>query len=273
MKKRSLLKNQSVKRKKKGGRIPLLGVFFRLGSGLLKIVFFLIFIALVSVSFLFFYNYFVQSPYMKLERIKAEGVDHKIRKEIILLSGLTSDMGLLSLNLEEVRKKMEQHPWVRSVKLERRFPHTLIVYAEKEVPCALLVSEGIYYVNRWGEVFKEVSGADEMDFPVITGLSKRGPERQNQLRGALQVMQVLDNQESQWSLEALSEIHIGPDNMVSLYFNHLGAVVRLAWCELDRKMTELKKVAAHLTQTGRLDEVTRIDLNYENGAVVSFKEG
>lgn len=234
---------------------------------------FLSLITVVSITFLSLYHYLLTSPYMKLEQVEMTGVDPDMRDELIRMCGLNASQGLLSLHLYDLKRKMEAHPWIRTVKLERRFPHTLVVEVEKQVPAALAYVDGFYYVNRWGEIFMKVSGSDDMDFPVITGLSTDTVQIRDELRQAIHVVRVLERQEGPWSLSQLSEIHLGKKGDMSLYFNHVKAEIRLMWNELAHKMNALKKVTEHLNQTGRIDLVTRINLNCMDGAVVSFRNG
>jgi cell division septal protein FtsQ len=189
------------------------------------------------------------------------------------MGGLNSDLSLLDLNLNELKQKMEKHPWVRSVKLERRFPHTLTVQAEKEAPSALVLMDRFYYMNRYGEVFKEVSELEDMDFPVVTGVSKQGTGASRQLDRAVRIMRILESEAGLWSVNELSEIHVKKDGGASLYFNHLAAEIKLICDDLTVKMAGLRKVAEHLTRTGRIHQVTAIDLSHVDGALVSFKEG
>ena len=60
---------------------------------------------------------------------------------------------------------------------------------------------------------------------------------------------------------------------MSLYFKHLKAEVRFKWDHLKGQMDGLRKVAQHLAKTGKMEQINRIDLNYMDGAVVSFKNG
>jgi cell division protein FtsQ len=168
---------------------------------------------------------------------------------------------------------MEKHPWVKSVKLRRRFPDTLLVRAEKETPAALVVMDEIYYyMNRGGEVFKKVDVTDEVDFPVITGVSRQGSETREQLQRVAYIMRILESQEGLWSLRELSEIHVKRHAEMSLYFAHLGAEIKI--CDsFEDKIDRLKKVAKHLSKTDRIHQVTGIDLNAADGAVVSFRKG
>ena len=246
---------------------------FVIGSGILKGFLFLSLITFVSISFLSLYHYLLTSPYMRLEQVEMTGVDPKMRDDLIQMCGLDAGQGLLSLRLYELKRKMEAHPWIRTVKLERRFPHTLVVEVEKQSPAALAQIDGFYYVNRWGDIFMKVTELDNIDFPVITGLSKDNAQVQKELRKAMHVVRVLETQEGPWSASQLSEIHLGKRGDMSLYFNHVKAEITLMWNELGDKMNVLKRVAEHLNQSGNIARVTRINLNCTDGAVVSFKNG
>lgn len=273
MKKKSVLHSQSVKRQRKRDFLPSLRLFSSVGSGLLRLLVLLAVAGVISLCFLSLYHYLLTSPYIRLEQVDVKGVDGGVKDEIVQLCGLDSDLSLMFLNLDELKQKMEKHPWVRSVKLERRFPHTLIVEAEKETPLALVLLDKIYYMNRWGKAFKEVCQSDKMDLPVITGLLKQGSDLQGKLDMAACFVRALEAEEGPWSLDELSEIHVQQDGGISFYFDHLAAEIKLMCEDLGSKMDGLRKVTQHLSRTGRIHQVNRIDLNYVDGAVVSFRKG
>lgn len=274
MKRQSVLKKQSVKKQKKRDFLAVFRVIPIVGSGLLKVLFMVAGIAVISLSFVFLYYYLLSSPYMKLKQVDMEGVDRKIRQELIQICGLSTDLSLLELNLIELRQKMETHPWIRSVKLIRRFPHTLIVQAEKESPSALVLLEKVSYMNHRGEVFTQVKEWQDMDFPIITGVSGKDPNAlKEKLEMASLILKVLEPEKGLWSLNKLSEIHVNRDGRLSIYFNHMNAEIKLMSRDLRSKMDGLKKVAEHLRSTGRIHQVTSINLNHVDGALVSFKNG
>ncbi len=271
MKKRFTQKNFHVKQKKRGNTFAVLGTIHRVGTGFLRIFLLFAVVTLISVGFVSLYHYLIASPYMKLEQVKVEGVDEKVRRELIQICGLHSDLSLLALNLNALQEKMKKHPWVRSINLERLFPNTLIVKAEKETAWALVVMDKIYYMNPWGEVFKEVEDSETMDLPVITGVSKQGSEIRKQLEKVTHLMKLLESEQGMWSLNELSEIHMNEYGGMSIYFNRISAEIKLACEDLTEKIEGLKKVTKHLAQTGRINQVIGIDLNQVDGAVVSFK--
>lgn len=276
MKKRSVLKKQSVKkrRQKKKTRSSVFSVINlvrQVCPAFLKCSIFLIIIACTSFSLIYCYHCLLTSPYIRLEKVEVKGVDQEIRNELITLCGLNAAPNLLALRLNDLKRKMERHPWIRTVQLKRRFPHTLIVNAEKHVPSALVVLNEVYYMNQQCEIFKQIANSDKIDFPIITGVSGRGQKAQWQLHRAAQAIMILESQKKPWSLENLSEIHVKNDG-ISLYFTHLPAAINVMSVDLECKMDGLKKVTRQLRKEGRIHRVTGIDLNSEDGAVVSFRK-
>ncbi len=230
-----------------------------------------LFVAVISFSFLSLYQYLLSSPYMRLEEVKITGIEEKIMAELKKTHNLNADQSLLGINLNELNREIEKHPWIRSVRLERRFPNTLIVEVERQEPLAMVVMEQMHYMNRYGEIFKKVEGQDPIDLPVITGIPKDTIKSRELLKNAVHVMEILEAEAEPWSLNQVSEIHVRNNDEMSLYFNHLKAEVRFKWHHLAGKLDGLRKVSKHLAKTGKIEQINRIDLNYGDGAVVSFK--
>ncbi len=273
MKKRSILERQSVKRRNLHEASRLWAGVRLVTSLSFKVSLLLIGIIALSLLFLYLYQYLVTSPYVKLEEVVFTGVDEDIKQELIKMSGLSGDLCLLSIDLNEIKRSMESHPWIRSVELEKRFPHTLFIRAEKEVPVAVVALDGLSYMNRWGEIFKKVEQKDDKDFPVITGISKNNGRTLEQLKLAAGVLEAFKTEKGDWSIKEIGEIHVCQDGDIYLYPVNLPTVIKMGGRELDIQKRELKKVVEHLRKTGRELSVKAIDLNYPDGVVVSFKKG
>jgi cell division protein FtsQ len=273
MERQSVLNKQTIKkRKKKTIYFPVFSVIRRIAPVFLKAVLLLVIVAGLSLSLMYGHHYFLRSSFTRLEQVEVAGVDEEIKRELIDMCNLGHDQNLMFINLNTLKQKMEKHPWVRSVKLERHFPHTLFVRAEKDSPFALVLRGGIHYMNRWCEIFKEVNGLDDIDFPVISGVSEQDQKARRQLQEAAQVMSVLESQKGAFSLKELSEIHL-QDEEISLYFSHLAAEVTVMSADFSCKMKGLRKLARHLKKTGQIHQATCIDLNSVDGVVVSFRKG
>jgi cell division septal protein FtsQ len=257
MKRKSILKRQAVRRKRKKRDFSRIWKIMSL-SGSCFFKFLCLGTVLVSISllFLYVYQYLLTCPNLKLEDVVVTGVEGEIMQELLQMSGLSPGSSLLAISLKEVKRKIEKHPWVRFVELEKRFPHNRL-----------------YYMDDSGRVFKKVDQADDVDYPVITGVSLKSGDKEQRLKLAALVLASLELEKGQWSLEDLSEIHVERDGIVSLYFRSFEAVIRLRAAELGEKMDELKKIVEHLDRSGRIHMVRGINLNYRDGAAISFKKG
>ena len=271
-KRKSVLKKQAVKRKRKPKTSSktwratrfLFATSFKFSCLLVGLV-------LISLFFLYLYQNLLTSPYVRLERVIVNGVDEKLKHALLKMSELKPDTSLLSVRMDELKQKMEEHPWIRSVNLEKRFPHTLVIEAKKEKPCAIVVMNGLHYMNRWGKIFRKVDKGGSMDFPLVTGITTSESDGEKQLQLAASVLRLLEAEQGLWSQSQLSEIHVEKTGHISLYFLSLPAVIELEGTQLEKKMADLKRLVKHLKKSGRIHMVERINLNLREGAVVSFK--
>ena len=274
MKKRTILSGQSVKRKRKNAKD--FSSFFRIIRGVfslsLKLLCITIVVASISALFLYLYQYLVSAPYVKLEEVRISGVNETIKRELVEISHLDKESSLLTINLKGLKQRMESHPWVRKVELEKCFPDLLLVRAEKEIPFAIVALDKLYYINRWGDPFKELEYSDNKDFPVITGISPQNNNREHYMKIAADILSFFESEKGAWSMEDLSELHFEEGEKVSLYSTSLPLVLKMGCDELAVKRKELRRILGHLKETGRIHLVKAIDLNYSDGAVVSLRD-
>jgi len=272
-KRKPALKSQAVKRKKRGKVQRVRHAFHLIGSGFARIFLVILGCVVVSLMFLYVYGYLLTSPYIRLEKVVFQGVDGELKDKLLEMANLDFDLSLLAINLDEIKGKLQGHPWIRSVDLEKRFPHTLYIRAEKEEPLALVMLDNLYYMNRWGKVFKETDDMDSLDCPVVTGMSTKSDERGRQLQTALQVLRTIEAEQAPWCLGNLSEVHVRKDGNVSLYFTFLRAEIQLRGSDLANRMDDLKRLVEHLNDEGRIQMVRSINFNYGDAAAVSFRKG
>lgn len=273
VKRQSVLKKQLVDKGKKRRFEDFLRIFRTMGSWVLKGS--LLVVALLGISFLFvsLYGYLLKSPYIRLGEVVITGVDEKLKSQLMEMAQLDFEASLLAIDLKELKSSLEKHPWIRSVDLEKHFPHTLMIKVEKEEPKAIVAMDKLYYLNLSSKVFKALDPSDETDFPVITGVSGKEEDKQKLLSMAMQVLRALENQKEPWSVKNLSEVNVRKDGDAILYFSHFPGSVKIRGSDLAARLDDLKKVVEHLNSAGRIHMVRTINLNYNEGAAVSFKKG
>lgn len=119
--------------------------------------------------------------------------------DLIRLSEVKRGDNILTLRLGEVRERILRYPWVKDVRLSKRFPARLFVWIDEEDPAAMLELSGaegdsdLFLVNREGRVFKKLDAADPKDFPIITGLvESEVPERLPRLMALVKSLETSD---------------------------------------------------------------------------------
>lgn len=269
----SRLKSRPVKRRKAS-------LLSRIGTGIQKASFaafitivFLLSAALVSLAFVSAYQYLLTSPYFRLKDLVITGVGPEMERELIQMGGLDVEISTIELDIEDVKQRMEIHPWVRSVRLKRQFPRSLHIEVERHVPIALVSGNTISYLDETGEVFKELEPGDSVEYPILTGLSEDHPIRENQISMAVGLLKALKSEGGSLSFDKVAEINMKANGLMALYLTDLKAEIRCAGSDFAAKIPELKRILGHLKETGRADQAAAIDLNYEDGVAVSFKKG
>jgi cell division septal protein FtsQ len=270
-----VLQHQTAHRKRKRGKTPTPRprMIWSFCKGCLKGFGAIAGLVLISFLFLSVYHYLATSPYLRLEHVEMKGVRKELKAQMLKMADFDPGVSLLALNLPALKKRLEEHPWIRCVELERQFPHTLFIRAEKQEPRAILLGDGMYYINRFGEAFKEVGPSEDADYPLVTGLHPKSGRIQREVEQVVRVMEVLREEKKPWSLADLAEIHVEDESSVTLYFEHMSAGIRVNGDALRKEISELRHVIAHLARSGRIREVKIIDFGSTDGAVVSFRKG
>lgn len=201
-----------------------------------------------------------QSPRFALRSVQVTGALRATEPELMTLGGVQQGANLWALDTVEVARGMASHPWVRAVDVHRALPDVLQVRVEEHAPAALAVLGDLYVVDAEGVPFKKVSGADALDLPLITGISRedaaRSPEEvAGRVRTALGLI-------AAWARTgqrpALSEVHLEEGGLRAV--DAEGQVVALASGVPDDALARLIRVRAELRQRG----LTAATIHLEN---------
>ena len=139
-------------------------------------------IAIVGGVF-YTYRVFATSDFFALRNVELRGDVRAPRDELINTLHKSTEQGLWATNLEQLREKLRQHPWVRDAELVRVLPDTLKVTITEREPYVLarLSSGVLVWVDRDGVVLDEQGtfkgdANDEQELPLLSGL-REGQEK------------------------------------------------------------------------------------------------
>ncbi|MBL0967911.1 MAG: FtsQ-type POTRA domain-containing protein [Brevundimonas sp.] len=112
---------------------------------------------------------------LKLERVYIEGESAEATASIQRAVQLNADQPLLSVNLDEVRQRVEQVGWVKSARVVRLLPNTLIVHVTEHDRLAVWQTAGkAWVIDGHGQV---IQGADPGRYPNLPLVVGKGAEQ------------------------------------------------------------------------------------------------
>jgi cell division protein FtsQ len=195
--------------------------------------------------------------------IEVIGVDGKLlhikpaEVEAIVAENLGG--GFLSLNLDAIRRGLEQHPWVASASARRQWPNAVEISIEEEVPIARWGDNG--FLNNSGEVLaiEEVKGLDTL--PLLSGPEGQSRQVMSQYRTFAQLLQATElritdcvlGERGNWllKLDQGPQLIVGRGQVTAKFKRFL-----LVW------QSQLK---------AQLADIAVVDVRYGNGVAVSWK--
>ncbi len=225
----------------------------------------------LSLSLYFFLN----SAFFNVRKIEVSGCHTIANEQIIQLSGLVLGTNLMQIKASEAISKIELHPVVKSVRIHRRIPRTILIEVEERTPVALVVgtdsylavdSEGIYL--RKGEDL-----LNELTLPVISGLTiaeNISPGTDLTTEGLSAALELLEQMDEAF-LRNVAEIKAS--SPYSLTFNMLqGVEVRFGEPEdVEHKLRLLQELLLDNGQVINDQTVEYIDLRYNSLPVIKRK--
>jgi cell division septal protein FtsQ len=191
---------------------------------------------------------------------------------------------LLRLETGEVEKGIAGDPWVNSVKVERDWPSRLIVTITEHVPLALIGDErdkksGLSYIDRSGAVFMAVEAGHDVDFPVITGLSRISSEKQRQeiLADIFGFLRQTEKNNPNLPTQAVSEVHVNDDGELVIFLVEYPFPIFFGRGRVETKYNRLVKVLEVLYKKQedkmQISQVEYIRMDYLNDKVLVAQRG
>ncbi len=108
---------------------------------------------------------------MTVKNIEVSGREKTDTNALLAAIGQKPGTPIITFDVEAARERVEELSWVRSAKVERQLPDTLIVSIVERKPLALWQTEGRDHVliDGDGEKLQNYELGDYLDLPVLVG--------------------------------------------------------------------------------------------------------
>ncbi len=214
---------------------------------------------LLLLSFFLFighwmYVHLLGDPSFRVREVEVEGGRKMARETLLSLTVMEGMPNLFSVNLKEVVKRLESHPWIEQVRVRKVFPDKIFIRVEERKPMAIIQLEELYYIDTKGEIFSPVGEKDEYNYPYLTGLTRQVLEKEpvearRLITKALELLSVVDREKAP-PLGEISEIHMEKSSGIHCFTRAEGVEVKMGWEDFGEKKKRLSLIWSDLRRRG-----------------------
>jgi cell division protein FtsQ len=188
----------------------------------------------------------------ELEHVQKQAVQNLVQQT---LSG-----GFLHADLQSMREELERLPWVFEATVRRQWPNALQIHVKEQLPIARWRDDA--FLNHRGGLFRPSGTQDWGSLPLLSGPEGSSPELMAKYLRLVDIVAPLGLSVSALQLDERGEIEAVLSNGVRLVLGNEAFLERM-----HRFVTVYRQELA-----SRVDAIARIDLRYETGLAVAYRE-
>lgn len=189
------------------------------------------------------------SPLFDIKEIIIEGNEKITDSEIISLSKINLNENTYKVNKFKAEKWIEENPYIKSVKIQRKLPSTLLITVqERKATFMIEYGSGYAYINNQGYIL-EIS-SEKLDVPIIQGSETIAEELKpgnrldnNDLSKMSTVIKIMEIAESNDISKQISRIDIENNQNYKIIFESEQKVAYLGdETDLNTKILSIKAI-------------------------------
>ena len=212
------------------------------------------------------YRTLLSSSLLNVTSVQVSGCEVLDPQTVIQQAQIPSGVNILSLDLDRVRQRVTNHPWIDSAVISREIPDRIRIEIIERKPLALVKGRQFYLVDNEGLCFASAAPGEYAGLPIITGVNPESLAPGSKLPRELTVLIEDLYQESQLRLpwRLISEIRWSGNKGLSIFTVRGGIQIDLGRDEYGPKIARLEKVLRYLEEKGLDPQLRGIDLSYGN---------
>ncbi len=223
-------------------------------------------------------NYASSLEFFKIKEIWVYGCSVCQVAEIKELANFDYNSSLFALNPGKAESQLIKHPWIKDAVVNRIWPDGISIEVQEHRAAALLVRGEIdngkmFYINSKGGVIAQVKPGEEIDFPVITGLSSIEEDLQElALQEAAEFLKLIARNNPNLPAQAVSELHFDRVEGMVIRLVDFPFPIYFGRGDVKKKYKQLRNVLAVLYKKQKknidISQVEYIRMDYMNNKVL-----
>jgi cell division protein FtsQ len=233
---------------------------YRAGVILTAVFGFAVFVWLVSET----RNYLRTAARFEIEKFSVSGLRRVQETEVLAKAGFEVGANVFRLDLEEIRRRVEELDWVRYASVQRVLPDQIIIKVVEREPIGLARIRGEIYQFDVDAKILDPDSAGNGGFPVLDGL--RAGDRKRNVQKVEAYRHVLED----LGETALSEIHINDAGEVTVVSASDPLLIDLGTGEFRTRWIKYLQLKPQIQE--QYPQAVRVDLRFKNQVIIKMKD-
>lgn len=214
------------------------------------------------------------TDYFRIASVEVDGLKRVDEQDILRLLGRIKGKNVFELDLHQAGKRLESHPWIESVKIRRRLPATITVFAGERTPALVVAAPRRLLVDRHGVILRTIGEDENPPYPLVTGLALSGKSLRpgdriepGGIRDALGAIGKLAGYRL-FGKSRLASVDLSDKDRLAIRFQGTGVIVtahRRDWTDGAQRLKTVDYILR-----GREKAVIKIDLYYPDKVIVTY---
>jgi cell division protein FtsQ len=216
-----------------------------------------------------FWMFLTTTKKLAITTIRVDGVHRASLKDVYGVLDSLKTQNILRVPLFEYTEELKRLPRIKEANLKKIFPSEIVASIREREPVALVYTDHFMEIDDEGMVLAEGWQTEELDLPIITGLSNRFLNKgklsdDNNLRNALETLRICKLWGGAFA-DNISEIKTNVHGVSIVSLNE-GFVVIVGSTDFEKR---LKKFFLLKNSINRTDSTTKvIDLRFDDQVVL-----
>ncbi len=214
------------------------------------------------------------APFLAIDDVEVVGNEMLSAGEVLALMPGLHGAGVLSVDLEDHRRRLSASPWIAVAALRRRLPSTVEVFVTERRPVAAArFGDRLFLLDASGAVLDAYGPRfARFDFPIVDGLGGEGggASAVDPRRLSLAVRLLGDLAARPDVLEAVSQVDVADPHDAVVLLDGDVVLLRLGAERFLPRLLRYAELAPLLREEGR--DVDEVDLRFEPRVVVRYAD-
>ncbi len=200
------------------------------------------------------YAWLTTSPTFAIKSVVVHGNRRAGGEELVRLSGLSPGHNVFTSDVDAAAAGVLGSPWIKSAIVQRHLPDSISIEVTERQPRLVVALDSLYLADAQGALFKRVGQGDDLDLPIVTGISRSlFAEKRSEVEGQLRELLMLVDDYAERGLAAKAgeiEELAQDDDGVTVTLGKAAVSVRLGEAPFDEKLDKLETLFSEFARRG-----------------------